>query len=158
MHPMAIAGQLKSTKEFYDRSTRALTEQDSNFKAYDGAFTVAQQVAHTAQTIDWFFEGAFRPESFDMDFEKGMREMMAVTSLAAARKMLDEAFARAIETAKSKSPEEWAACMPPNPIMGELPRWVIISSLVDHTAHHRGALTVYARLLGKVPPMPYGDM
>jgi uncharacterized damage-inducible protein DinB len=27
---------------------------------------------------------------------------------------------------------------------------------VEHTAHHRGALTVYSRLLGKVPPMPYG--
>ena len=24
-----------------------------------------------------------------------------------------------------------------------------------HTAHHRGALTVYSRMLGKVPPMPY---
>jgi hypothetical protein len=28
----------------------------------------------------------------------------------------------------------------------------------DHTAHHRGALTVYSRLLGKVPKMPYADM
>jgi uncharacterized damage-inducible protein DinB len=28
--------------------------------------------------------------------------------------------------------------------------------MVEHTAHHRGALTVYSRKLGKVPPMPYG--
>jgi uncharacterized damage-inducible protein DinB len=28
--------------------------------------------------------------------------------------------------------------------------------MVEHTAHHRGALTVYSRLLGKVPLMPYG--
>ncbi len=28
----------------------------------------------------------------------------------------------------------------------------------SHTAHHRGALAVYARLLGKVPAMPYMDM
>ncbi len=158
MDPAAIAMQLKVTKEFFDRSTRELTEEDSNFKAYEGAFTVAQQVAHTAQTIDWFFEGAFRPECFDLDFEAAAKEMLALTSLAAAREMLDKSFAEAIETAKSKSPEEWAACMPPNPIMGELPRFVIIGSLVDHTAHHRGALTVYTRLLGKVPPMPYGDM
>jgi hypothetical protein len=27
--------------------------------------------------------------------------------------------------------------------------------MVEHTAHHRGALTAYSRLLGKVPPMPY---
>lgn len=158
MHPMAIAGQLKVTKEFFDRSTRPLTEEDSNFKAYPDAFTVAQQVAHTAQTIDWFFEGAFRPECFDMDFEKAMKEMMEVTSLAAAREMLDKSFAKAMEITTSKSAEEWATNLPPNPIMGELPRYVIVSSLVDHTAHHRGALTVYTRLLGKVPPMPYGDM
>ncbi len=158
MHPLAIAGQLKVTKEFFDRSTRPLTEEDSNFKAHPGVFTVAQQVAHTAQTIDWFFEGAFRPECFDLDFETAAKEMMAVTSLAAAREMLDKSFAKAIETATSKTTEEWAACLPPNPIMGELPRYVIISSLVDHTAHHRGALTVYTRLLGRIPPMPYGDM
>jgi uncharacterized damage-inducible protein DinB len=158
MHPMAIAKQLEMTKEFFDRSTRALTEEDSNFQPYEGAFTAAQQVAHTAQTIDWFFEGAFRPEGFDMDFESGMKEMMKVTSLAAAREMLDKSFAKALETTQAKSAEEWAACMPPNPIMGETPRFVIIGSLVDHTAHHRGALTVYARLRGKVPPMPYADM
>jgi uncharacterized damage-inducible protein DinB len=158
MHPMAIAEQLKSTKEFFDRSTRPLAEEDSNFKAFPEAFTVAQQVAHTAQTIDWFFEGAFRPEGFDMDFEKAAQETMAITSLAAARKMLDEAFAKAIGAAESKSAEEWAAHLPPNPIFGEVPRFVIIGGLVDHTAHHRGALTVYTRLLGKIPPMPYGDM
>jgi len=27
--------------------------------------------------------------------------------------------------------------------------------MVEHTAHHRGALTVYSRVLGKVPAMPY---
>jgi uncharacterized damage-inducible protein DinB len=93
-----------------------------------------------------------------MDFEAGMKEMMKVTSLAAAREMLDKSFAKALETTQAKSAEEWAACLPPNPIMGEIPRFVIIGSLVDHTAHHRGALTVYARLRGKVPPMPYADM
>jgi uncharacterized damage-inducible protein DinB len=41
--------------------------------------------------------------------------------------------------------------------MGGLPRHSVVSALMDHTAHHRGALTVYARLLGKVSPMPYMD-
>jgi len=31
----------------------------------------------------------------------------------------------------------------------------VINAIVDHTAHHRGALSVYARLPGKVPMMPY---
>ena len=41
--------------------------------------------------------------------------------------------------------------------MGGLPRSAIFGAITDHTAHHRGALTVYARLLGKTPPMPYMD-
>ena len=40
--------------------------------------------------------------------------------------------------------------------MGGQPIGDIVWSIVEHTAHHRGALTVYSRLLGKVPIMPYG--
>ena len=32
----------------------------------------------------------------------------------------------------------------------------IVAAMADHTSHHRGALTVYARLRGKTPAMPYG--
>jgi len=45
--------------------------------------------------------------------------------------------------------------MPEGPVLGGAPRIAIVSGITDHTAHHRGALTVYARLSGKVPPMPY---
>jgi uncharacterized damage-inducible protein DinB len=41
--------------------------------------------------------------------------------------------------------------------MGGVPRMAIFGAITDHTAHHRGALTVYARLAGAVPPMPYAD-
>ena len=40
--------------------------------------------------------------------------------------------------------------------MSGAPRLAVVSGIVDHTAHHRGALSVYCRLLNKVPPMPYG--
>ena len=80
----------------------------------------------------------------------------AASFLAARKPVLPDP--KVLETTQAKSAEEWAANLPPNPIMGESPRFVIIGALVDHTAHHRGALTVYARLRGKVPPMPYGEM
>ena len=51
--------------------------------------------------------------------------------------------------------EELRASLPPGPIMGGVPREAFVNGLADHTAHHRGALTVYSRLLGKVPDMPY---
>lgn len=160
MNPTAqlydFATQVLMSKEFFDRSTRVLEEGDSQFRPREGMMTVAQQVAHTAQTIEWFIDGASRPEGFDLNFAEHARALAEVRSLAEARHRLDNAFARAADFLRSKSPEELAQPLPPGPVMGGQPIRAIIGSMVEHTAHHRGALTVYSRLLGKVPPMPYG--
>jgi uncharacterized damage-inducible protein DinB len=118
--------------------------------------TVAQLVAHTAQTLDWFIEGVTRPGGFDLDFEKHASALAAVTSLAAARQMLEAAYANSVQFLRSRSPEDLSQPLPPGPIMGGQPISAIVWAMIEHTAHHRGALTVYSRLLGKVPPMPYG--
>jgi uncharacterized damage-inducible protein DinB len=154
--PTNYANQLLTSKEFFERSTRVLDEADSAFRPHDQMMTVAQQVAHAAQTIDWFIEGASRPEGFDLDFEKHAKVIAQVASLAAARQMLEAAFANAIEFVRSRGAEGLAQPLPPGPIMGGQPIGEIVWSIIEHTAHHRGALTVYSRLLGKVPPMPYG--
>jgi uncharacterized damage-inducible protein DinB len=79
-----------------------------------------------------------------------------VTSLAAARQMLETGYAHASHFRRSRSPEDLALPLPPGPVMGGQPISDIVWAMVEHTAHHRGALTVYSRQLGKVPPMPYG--
>jgi len=152
------ATELATLSDFFRRSTRSLTEEHSTATPAPGMMTAAQQVAHAAQTVDWFMEGAFRPEGFSMDFEEHGKAIAAVTSLAAAREWFDGSVAKAIELASAKSDAEWMEPLPPGPIMGGLPRFAIISAINDHSAHHRGALTVYARLQGVVPPMPYMDM
>jgi uncharacterized damage-inducible protein DinB len=151
-----FANQLLASQDFFARSTRVLDETDSGFRPHEGMMTVAQQVAHTAQTLDWFIEGASRPEDFDLDFEKHAKALDAVTSLAAARQMLETAYANAIQFLRSRSPEDLSRPLPPGPVMGGQPISDIVWAMVEHTAHHRGALTVYSRQLGKVPPMPYG--
>jgi len=118
--------------------------------------TVAQQVAHVAQTLDWFIDGVTRSGGFDLNFEEHAKALARVTSLAAARKILDAAYAKAIQFIGSRSPEDLARPLPPGPVMGGQPISDIVWAMIDHTAHHRGALTVYSRLLGKVPMMPYG--
>jgi uncharacterized damage-inducible protein DinB len=148
--------QLLASKDFFDRSTRVLDEGDSGYRPQKDMMTVAQQVAHTAQTLDWFIEGASRPEGFDLDFASHAAAIEQVTSLAAARESLEAAYARAIDFLRSRSAEELAQPLPAGPVMGGQPITDIVWSMVEHTAHHRGALTVYSRLLGKVPPMPYG--
>lgn len=153
-----MLGELSAIKEFFDRSTRVLEESDSEFTPAPGMFTAAQQVAHVAQTIEWFVDGAFAPGGFNLDFEAIEREVRAVTSLAAARDWLDKACEKAKSVVEAHAEAEWAEPLPPGPVMGGMPRLAVISAMNDHTAHHRGALTVYSRLLGKTPAMPYADM
>jgi uncharacterized damage-inducible protein DinB len=151
-----FSNQLLASKDFFDRSTSVLEEADSQFRPKDAMMTAAQQVAHAAQTLDWFIHGLSRPEGFDLDFERAAKELEAATSLSAARQMLEKAFSNALEYFRARTPEEFDAPLPPGPIMGGQPMSAIVWAMVEHTAHHRGALTVYSRLLGKVPPMPYG--
>jgi uncharacterized damage-inducible protein DinB len=151
-----FANQLLASQDFFNRSTRLLDEADSQFRPREGMMTAAQQVAHAAQTLDWFIEGASRPEGFDLDFAKHAQALAAVTSLAAARRALAAAYTNAIQFLRSRSPEELARPLPAGPVMGGQPISDIVWAMVEHTAHHRGALTVYSRMLGKVPPMPYG--
>ncbi|GMU92446.1 MAG: hypothetical protein AMXMBFR4_15040 [Candidatus Hydrogenedentota bacterium] len=154
----SLVRQLDATKEFFDRGTRALEEDDSDFVPEEGMMSVAQQVAHVARTLDWFIEGATRPEGFDMDFEGQMAQVMEVNSLAAAREWYDRAQFNATETIGKMGDAELNSPLPDGPIMGGAPKLAIVGAIADHTAHHRGALSVYTRLLGKVPPMPYMDM
>ena len=119
--------ELSNAQEYFERSTRCLSEQDSDFAPAEGVYSVAHQVAHVAQTVDWFVQGAFR------------------------------AFDQAREVIGSKSEAELRETLPADSILGAMPRHGIVPSISDHTSHHRGALTVYSRLLGKVPKMPYAD-
>jgi uncharacterized damage-inducible protein DinB len=149
--------ELNAAQEFFNRSTRNLKEEHSGVAPAPGMMTAAQQVAHAAQTIDWFMKGAFRPEGFDTDFEAHAKVTDTYTSLAAARQWLEKAFTTATTAVADKSDAELLTPLPPGPIMGGAPRMAIFRAITDHTAHHRGALTVYARTQGIVPPMPYMD-
>jgi uncharacterized damage-inducible protein DinB len=149
--------QFESAHEFFNRSTRNLTEAHSGFAPAEGMMTVAQQVAHVAQTIDWFVEGAFRPEGFSQDWEGQAKVLAGCTSLAQARDWFERAVKNAKATIGSTSDADMMVPLPEGPIMGGAPRFAIVGAITDHTAHHRGALTVYARLNGIVPPMPYMD-
>lgn len=117
--------------------------------------TAAQIVAHVAQTFDWFIDGAFGANGFNTDVEGMMAEIMSYNSLEKARAYFEKASRNFREVIGSKSDEELLAPLNDTSIMGEGPCMIVIGATIEHTAHHRGALGVYARLCGKVPPMPY---
>ena len=135
---------LTVTHERFKRSTHNLTGEMSEFTPAAGTMSAA------------FIEGAFRPEGFDMNFAEQIKLVMAIESLAEARAWFDRAMANAVATLTTQSDADLMTPLPPGPVLGGVPRLGIVREIVDHTAHHRGALTVYARIKQIVPPDPYG--
>ncbi len=112
MKPM-LYGQIALMKEFLERSSRVLTEENSNFAHKEGMFTAAAQMAHAAQTIEWFMRGAFASDGFGLDHERIAGEDRAVTSLTAARAWVERACAEAAKTIEAHSDAERSAALPP---------------------------------------------
>ncbi len=149
-----LVPQLRSSLKYFQATASTFTEEDSGFAPQPELYTVAGHVAHAADSVDWFVEGAFG-EGWNMDFEELIAIAKAVISLDAANAWLERAYEAAIAAIESASEEELLASIPDKRIMGGAPRYAIVNSISDHSAHHRGALTVYARLMGKTPKMPY---
>ncbi len=152
-----FAVPVKQALQFFSRTCSVFGEDDSEYAPTAGQFTVAQHVAHVAQTIDWFIVGGFSPEGFDLDFASHQQGVRECTSLKDAMTWLAQSVDHAAETLSQKTPEEMMQPLAPGPIMGGQPRAAIIAAIAEHTAHHRGSLAVYARMLKYTPPMPYGD-
>ena len=157
MKKVEVIGELRASQKFFETSTSCLSEDDSSFKPKEGLFSVANHIAHTAQTIDWFMDGAFSEKGFDMDFEKYITEVQKVDSLDSAKTWFNKAIENAIKLIENGSEEELQKPIAQGPIMGGMPRWTVSGAIAEHTAHHRGALSVYSRLIGKEPKMPYGE-
>ena len=150
--------QVKTVRQFFLNTISCLSEEDSAFAPKDEMYTVAQLVGHTADTVRWFFDGAFGPNGFDMNFEDYPERMKKYRSLKQAIEDFEGAIEYAIGTITGVDETELIARIREDQIMAGAPKMAVVGALADHTAHHRGALGVYARLLGKVPQMPYGEM
>jgi uncharacterized damage-inducible protein DinB len=148
--------QLEAARDQFLVSTNQFDEGMTGFRPAEGAMNVAQHIAHTAQVIDWLREGALSPEGFDLEFEAQIAKVMASESLAVAREWFDRAMAMSIETLGRLDDDQLLQALPAGPILGGLPRLAVAGAMAEHTSHHRGALAVYARVLGLVPASPYG--
>ena len=149
-----LVKELETSLKFFKATLAVFEEEDSEFAPQADLYTVAGHVAHAADSVEWFVEGAFG-KGWNMDFEGLIAAARAVKSLQEAVAWLDRAHAGAIKAVGSASDDELSAPIPDRRIMAGAPRAAIVGAIVDHSAHHRGSLAVYARLLGKVPAMPY---
>ncbi len=149
-----LTAELTATRKYFFTTLSVLDDQDASFAPHADMYSVAAQVAHVADTVHWFVDGAFGP-GWDMEFDAAIARAKGVTSLPEARDAVNAAFDRALSVVAGASEESLQAPIPNDVLMNGAPRMAAIGAIVDHTAHHRGSLAVYARLLGKVPPMPY---
>lgn len=149
--------QLRSMRHFFKNTISCLTEDDSGFRPKPEMYSVAEMIGHAAHTVEWFIEGAFSPKGFDLNFENYAERMKQHTSFTKSVAYFEQAVEQAIQTISKASDEELMTVLPPGPIMGGAPKMAVVGGVVEHTAHHRGALSVYARLLGKIPKMPYSE-
>jgi uncharacterized damage-inducible protein DinB len=151
----ALIGEVNATLMFFANSTSVLVEADSDYRPHADMYSVAAHVLHVADTIDWFREAAFG-KGWDMDFNRMIEDAKACTSLTAARERLSKSGEALTQALLSADDAALSGLFPANdPIFPNQPKAAIVGAIVDHTAHHRGALTVYARMLGRVPAMPY---
>ena len=149
--------QLKTQEKFFMNTISCLTEENSDFRPNEEMYTVAQHIGHTAETVEWFLEGAFGDRGFDMNFEDYNERIKKYSSFNDCVKYFKEATIKGIERLGSVPNSELTAPIKAE-IMTGAPKMAVVGAIGDHTAHHRGSLAVYARLLGKKPQMPYGEM
>lgn len=147
--------ELQSSRAFLLKTVSVFEAGDANFAPTPGVMTVAQQVAHAAFTLDWFVEGATRPEGFSMDFEAHAAVLAGVDTMAKALSEVDRAWAAAEAWLEGLDAEGLARPLPEGYVLPGVPVASVVWGMVEHTAHHRGTLAAYARALGKVPPMAY---
>jgi uncharacterized damage-inducible protein DinB len=134
----------------------AFPPDQGGFCPAPGMMTAAQQVHHLARTVRWFAAGAFG-SGFDMDFEKMEADNRAEIAWDEAMRRINAAYDDFIAFLETLDAAELDVPIPENRVFPEgTPRSAVILAQGDHTAHHRGALSVYLRLLGVVPPMVYG--
>jgi uncharacterized damage-inducible protein DinB len=143
-------------RKHLDNILKDFLEEHETFKPTDEMMTVAQQINHIAHTVVWFREGAFG-KGFDLDFEKIEALNRQKISLDEAMLFLEKVYDDYIAFLGGLDEAALSAPMAENPIFGTLPRFVTLFAQNDHTAHHRGALSVYLRLLDITPTMIYTE-
>ncbi len=150
------ASGFRVDQKFLNTLLQDFTEEQGQFAPTPEMLNVAQQVRHIAGAVDWYREAVFGA-GFDMDFEKVIEFDKTPCTLSEAREQLSKAFDDLCAAVEPLTAEELGQSIGPNPIMPGASRLQALSGVTDHTAHHRGSLAVYQRLLGIVPRLIYGD-
>ncbi|MBX7245474.1 MAG: DinB family protein [Candidatus Sumerlaeaceae bacterium] len=136
------------------RVVRLFEDKDLGLKPGEGSMSTAEQIQHICQSHN-FIRGLFEDKVVAMDL---FQKPYDVSSVRAAVKSIGEARAEVVRAAKAASDDFLAEQIEPFGPEWKMSRLMLAEVMLDHECHHRGQLTVYARVAGKVPPMVYAPV
>lgn len=180
-----MAMRLQRHKGFFHRTVSCFEEKDATFRPRDNMLSVAGQIMHVTAAIELTLSGlihnierfkdmkpvsrrgptatwialdyGFTSLNWANESNKEIPEFVERPTLAASLRAFDETIDMATEMFGGLTPQELMQPLPKTPMPMQNPIQ-ILEMLIDHTAHHRGALAQYARLLGYEPKFPYFDL
>lgn len=151
---LPIRAMMHESRQCFLRGIRPLTEEDSSYRIADAMRTVAQQVGHTAQVVEFFVEGGLG-DGFDYDYVAREEALSDVTSLEAATAWVNRAFDDAIDRLERASLGDLLRRLPEGGMLSNEFTISVIGGIVDGVAHQRGVLASYIEALGRTPGFPY---
>jgi uncharacterized damage-inducible protein DinB len=178
MNANPITITIGKQKEFFQRSLSCFTEEDADYRPQPGMLSVSGHIHHTTASIELMMSGILREfprfgerryasrrpgatwKEWGMDWAYSANHdtVRADWSLASALRAFDETMDIVSTIFAELTPDEMRQPLGDNPMKLPSAFAVLYFGIFDHTAHHRGALSQYARLLGKEPRIPYFDM
>jgi len=149
-----LGAMIREVHECFLRGIRPLDEADASFRLYEDGRTVAQEVAHVGQMVDWFMEGAFGA-GFDYDYIALEERLAEIESLSKAKALVDRAFDDAIDRMESASLKALFRRLPEGGMLSNEYAISVVGGIVDTTAQQRGVVSCAIRALGRAPGFPY---
>ncbi|MCP4727525.1 MAG: DinB family protein [bacterium] len=144
-------------RKFLNNILKDLKPEHGDFKPADEMLTASQQIKHIALTGKWFYSKALGTGFEFASFDAYLEEMQKPLTLQEALDLLNETYEESVRAFGNMTEKEFDEIVKDDPMLGTFKKSDMIFYNNEHTAHHRGALSVYLRLLGITPTMIYAE-
>ncbi len=155
MDGKSAASIITKERKHLDNIIKDLKPEHGEFRPVEEILTASQQIKHIALTTRWFYSKALGTGFDFSSFDEYLEGMQKPIELMEAVRMLNETYDESVPAFEKMTEAQLGAVVKDDPMLGTF----LISDLIyynnEHTAHHRGALSVYLRLLGITPTMVY---
>jgi len=131
------------------RLVRQFTDAELDLRPAEGSLSTREQILQIRQSdnlvVSLLTDLTPNPAS--------MKNPHDVSTISASLTSLKEGLAAVTRAAEQVSPEMLLEEVEPFGPQWRMTRGQLLYLMIDHESHHRGQLTVYLRVAGKVPPV-----